>query len=105
MDIPSHALPSEGQAPQTPHMLLLTWVLVFEKVLWSPCYYDTILEHFEYTYMVIKDIPYKIIVQNNLNAITSNGWVDIQIEKWISSLKQMGKIVNDKLKQHLQKYR
>ena len=68
-------------------------------------YYETILEHFEYMYMVIKDIPYKIIVQNNLNAITSNGWVDIQIEKWISSLKQMGKIVNDKLKQHLQKYR
>ena len=35
-NVPSHTLLNEGQAPQTPHMLLLTLVLDFEKYFGVP---------------------------------------------------------------------
>ena len=54
--------------------------------------------------MALQDMPEEIIVQYGLRALESDGWVYIQIEKGMPSLKQAGKIANDKLKQHMKKH-
>ena len=53
---------------------------------------------FEYMRMKLHDIPDEIINQYNLLALSTDGWVYMQIEKGMPGLKQAGKIANDRLK-------
>ena len=54
--------------------------------------------------MALRDIPDEIIAQYKLLELSTDGWVYMQIEKGMPGLKQAGRIANDQLTTHLQKY-
>ena len=64
-------------------------------------YYGTAMDRYEYTKLALACIPDKIIEQYSLRTLNSDGWVYLEIRKGMPSLKQAGRIANDRLKAHL----
>ena len=54
-----------------------------------------------YMKLALACIPDEIINQYNLCALSSDGWVYLEIRKGMPILKQAGHIANDRLKDHL----
>ena len=67
-------------------------------------YYGILIEYYECTRIQLSDIPQDIIDEYNLEATHHDGWVYIDIQKGIPWLKQAGKIDNDHLCTHMEKY-
>jgi hypothetical protein len=67
-------------------------------------YYGTPLSRYEYLRIALKDIPDEIVHQYELQKIAHDGYVYIEVRKGMPGLKQAGKIANDRLKSHLEKY-
>ena len=67
-------------------------------------YYGTPLTRYEYLRMHIKLVPEEIIRQYNLLKIVHNDYVYLEVRKGMPGLKQAGKVANDRLKQHLEKF-
>ena len=59
-----------------------------------------------YKYMKISlaILPEEIITQYKLLQLASNGWVYLEIRKGMPGPKQAGRIANDRLKTHLEKF-
>ena len=53
---------------------------------------------YEFMKLALACIPEEIIDQYNLRALSSNGWVYLDIRKGMPGLKQAGCIANDRLK-------
>ena len=70
-------------------------------------YYGTpmTMEEYEYVCMSHDIISEKILTQYEVQKITVNAWVYIEIRKGMPGLKQAGKIAHNRLKTHLEKYR
>ena len=64
-------------------------------------YYGTDMAHYEYIKITLACIPDKIIDQYKLRALSSDSWVYLDIRKGMPSLKQAGRITNNRLKAHL----
>jgi hypothetical protein len=64
-------------------------------------YIGTPLPRFEYMKMMMSRFPEEIIQKYNLNAITVNGWVYIEIRKGMYGLKQAGLLANQLLQTRL----
>ena len=64
-------------------------------------YYGTAMARYKYTKTALACIPDKIIDQYNLRALSSDGWVYLEILKGMPGLKQAGRIANYRLKAHL----
>ena len=64
-------------------------------------YYGTAMAFYKYTKLALACIPDEIIDQYNLRALSSDGWVYLDIRKGMPGLKQSGRIANDCLKSHL----
>ena len=61
----------------------------------------------EYKYMKIKylEIPQEVVNKYNLdNIVAEDGYIYMEIRKGMPGLKQAGKIANDRLTKHLNKY-
>ena len=63
--------------------------------------YGTAMARYEYMKLVMACIPDEIVDQYNLRALSSDGWVYLDIHKGMPGLKQAGHIANDWLKAHL----
>jgi hypothetical protein len=64
-------------------------------------YLGTPLPHFEYMKMLLSRFPEEIIQKYNLNALSVNGWVYIEIRKGMYGLKQAGLLANQLLQTRL----
>ena len=64
-------------------------------------YYVTATAQYEYMKLALACIPDKIIEQYNFHALSSDGWVYLEIQKGMPGLKQAGRIANKRLKAHL----
>jgi hypothetical protein len=64
-------------------------------------YIDTPLPRFEYMKMLLSRFPEEIIQKYNLNALTVNGWVYIEIRKGMDGMKQSGLLANQLLQTRL----
>jgi hypothetical protein len=64
-------------------------------------YLGTPLPRFEYMKMPLSRFPEKMVQQYNLNALTVDGWVYIEIRKGMYGLKQAVLLVNHLLQTHL----
>ena len=62
------------------------------------------MARYEYMKLALACILDKIIEQYNLNTLSSDGWVYLEIRKGIPGLKQAGRIAKDQLKVHLSKF-
>ena len=62
------------------------------------------MARYEYTKLAQACIPDEIFEQYNLNTLSSNVWVYLEICKGMPGLKQSGRISNDQLKAHLAKF-
>ena len=62
------------------------------------------MDRYEYMKLSLACIPDEIIDQYNLNTLSSDGWVYLEIHKGMPGLKQAGHISNDQLKAHLAKF-
>ena len=67
-------------------------------------YYGTPMEKYEYMRIKYDEIPENVKQKYNLRAIQHNGWVYIQIRKGMPGLKQAGRIANERLTKHLERY-
>ena len=67
-------------------------------------YYGSPMEYCKYMRIQLSSIPQDVIDQYNLETIKHDGWVYINIKKIMPGLKQAGKIDNDHLWTHLEKY-
>ena len=59
------------------------------------------MARYEYMKLALACTPDEIIEQYRLNTLSSNGWVYLKIRKGMPSLKQAGRIANNRLKAHL----
>jgi hypothetical protein len=57
-------------------------------------YIGTPLPRFEYMKMLLSHFPEEIIQKYNLNALAVDGWVYIEIRKFMHGLKQAGILAN-----------
>jgi hypothetical protein len=64
-------------------------------------YLGTPLPWFEYMKMLLSRFPEEIIQRYNLNALTVDGWVHIEIRKGMYGLKQSGLLANQLLQTRL----
>ena len=64
-------------------------------------YYVTPMARYEYMKLALACIPDEIVDQYDLRALSSDGWVYLEIQKDMPGLKQAGHIANDRLKAHL----
>ena len=64
-------------------------------------YNGTAMARYEYMKLALACIPDKIIDQYSLRTLSSDGLVYLDIRKGMPSLKQAGRIANDRLKAHL----
>jgi hypothetical protein len=64
-------------------------------------YLATPLPRFEYMKMLLSRFPEEIIQKHNLNALTVDGWVYIEIRKGMYGLKQAGLLENQLLQTRL----
>ena len=64
-------------------------------------YYGAAMAHYKYMKLALACIPDKIIDQYNLRSLSFDVWVYLEIRKVMPSLKQAGRIANDRLKSHL----
>jgi hypothetical protein len=62
-------------------------------------YLGTPLPRYSYMRLPLLIIPDKIIAKYNLKAISVDGWVYIEIRKWMYGLKQAGLLANKLLQQ------
>ena len=67
-------------------------------------YYGTAMARYEYMKLSLACIPDEIIEQYNLNMLSSDRWVYLEICKGMPVLKQDGRIANDRLKAHIAKF-
>ena len=67
-------------------------------------YHGTAMARYEYMKIALACIPDKIIGQYNLNTLSSNGWIYLDIRKGIPGLKQASRIANNRLKAYLVKF-
>ena len=67
-------------------------------------YYNTTMGRYEYMKISLAILPKEIIAQYNLLQLASNGWVYLEIRKGMPGLKQAGRITNDRLKIHFDKF-
>jgi hypothetical protein len=99
----------------TPTADLTTAKLLFNSVISTPgakflvtdikdFYLNTEMDRFEYMRLPIAVIPPEIIAQYKLQALVSNGYVNIEIRKGMYGLPQAGKLANQQLTTHLGKY-
>jgi hypothetical protein len=64
-------------------------------------YIGTPLPWFEYMKMLLSHFPKEIVQKYNLNALAVDGWVYIDIQKGMYSLKQAGLLANQLLQTRL----
>jgi hypothetical protein len=64
-------------------------------------YLSTPLPRFEYMRMLLSRFPEEIVQRYNLNALSIDGWVYIEIRKGMYGLKQAGLLANQLLQTHL----
>jgi hypothetical protein len=64
-------------------------------------YLGTPLPRFEYMKMLLSRFPEEKVQKNNLNALTVDGWIYIEIRKGMYSLKQAGLLANQFLQTRL----
>ena len=64
----------------------------------------TPMNRYEYMWIKMAKIPQDIIDQYGLTVKAVNGKVLVEISKGMYGLKQAGRIVDDRLKQHLKAY-
>ena len=64
-------------------------------------YYGTAMARYKYMKLALACILDEIIEQYSLCALSSDGWVYLDIQKGMPVLKQAGRIANDQLKAHL----
>jgi hypothetical protein len=64
-------------------------------------YLGTPLPRSEYMNMLLSRFPEEIIQKYNLNDLTVNGWVYIEVRKGMYGLKQVGLLANQLLQTHL----
>ena len=64
-------------------------------------YLDTPINWYDYMWINMADIPQDIIDQYGLTAKGVDGKLLVEIWKGMYGLKQAGRIVNERLKQHL----
>jgi hypothetical protein len=64
-------------------------------------YLGTPLHSYEYIRMLLSRFPEEIINKYNLRAMTVDGWVYIEIIKWMYGLKQAGLLTNQLLQKRL----
>ena len=99
----------------TPTADLITSKIIFNSVLStknakfmcadiSNFYLNDPMDRYEYTKLPLDIIPEKIIQQYNLINLEYKGFVYMEIQKGMYGLPQTGKIANDKLKLHLEKF-
>ena len=62
------------------------------------------MDRYEYVKIRRGLVSDEIAKQYNLDKITVDGWVYMEIRKGVPGLKQAGKISNDRLTKHLAKY-
>ena len=62
------------------------------------------MARYEYMKLALACISEEIIEQYSLHTLSSDGWVYLEIRKGMPSLKQAGRIANDRLKSHLSKF-
>ena len=67
-------------------------------------YYGTPMDTYEYMKIKYDEIPPDVVAHYRLNEIVHNGYVYMEIQKGMPGLKQAGKIANDRLTKHLDKY-
>ena len=62
------------------------------------------MDVFEYMFLPLNIIPKEIVEQYNLQEISHDGKVYLEIQKGMPGLKQAGIIANERLQQHLLQY-
>ena len=67
-------------------------------------YYNMAMKRYKCLNIRRDIVPDEIAKEYNLNKITLDGWVYMEIRKVIPVLKQSGKISTDQLIKHLSKY-
>ena len=68
-------------------------------------YYGTPMKEYEYMKVKLSEIPDDVIQHYKLNTLAhTDGYVYMEIRKGMPGLKQAGKIANDRLMKHLDKY-
>lgn len=64
-------------------------------------YLNTPLDHYEYVWVRLSDIPEEFVNKYNLQAFVKDGWVYFKIQRGVYGLPQAGKLANDLLTEHL----
>ena len=67
-------------------------------------YYGTPMKDYEYMRIKFSEIQTKVVEKYNLQKFQHNGWVYLQIRKGMPGIKQAGKIANERLTKHLERY-
>ena len=67
-------------------------------------YYNNPMDIFEYMFLPLNIIPNEIVDQYNLQEMSHDGKVYMEIQKGMPGLKQAGIIANERLQQHLLQY-
>ena len=62
------------------------------------------MERYEYMKIRYDEILQEIVNAHNLDAIAHNGYIYMEIRKGMPGLKQVGRIANERLVNHLDKY-
>ena len=62
------------------------------------------MDRYDYMSLPLHSIPEEIIAQYNLPALSSDGWVYLEIRKGMPGLKQSGIIANNCLTLHIDKH-
>jgi hypothetical protein len=65
------------------------------------CYIGTPLPRFVYMEMLLSRFPEEIVQKYNLNALSVDGWVYIEVRKGMYGLKQAGLLANQLLQTRL----
>ena len=68
-------------------------------------YFDTAIARYEYMKIALACIPDLIIDQYNLQALSSDSFVYLEIRKGMPGLKQAGCITNNRIKSHLDHFK
>ena len=67
-------------------------------------YFNNPMNIYEYMKIPLEIIPEEIIQQYNLRKLSHKGFVYMEIQKGMYGLPHLGKIANDKLKLHMDKF-
>ena len=67
-------------------------------------YYGSPMKDYEYMRIKYSEIPENVKQKYNLRTLQHDGWVYLQIRKGMPGLKQAGKIANERLTKHLERY-